>query len=51
MLDQPQGSVRFATSMAGAGFGNCLTAMSRAKRACLSNLEDMMYVGCVDKIK
>ena len=51
MLDQPQGSVRSATSMAGAGFGNCLTAMSRAKRACLSNLEDTMYVDCVDKIK
>ena len=51
MLDQPQGSVLSATSMAGAGFGNCLTAMSRAKRACLSNLEDTMYVDCVDKIK
>ena len=51
MLDQPQGIVLSATSMAGAGFGNCLTAMSRMNRACLSNLEDTMYVDCVDNIK
>ena len=41
--------MRSVTGMAGARIGNYLTAMSRAKRACLSNLEDTMHIDCFDR--